>query len=108
MTVKGKKLNKDVIDHWPEILNEVRLNVLPVQYLESVAITFKNGKIWVINVSTTGKKTQRVESFEKELSDVLNTYNRHISDIDFRIDIRKIKRDIQKKTSAFLKNRLAS
>ena len=105
MTKKGNKLNKDVIDHWPEILSEVKLNVLPMQYLESVAITFKDGKIWEINVSATGKKASRIESFEKELFEVLKTYERYINDIDFRIDIKKVKRDIQRKTTSFLKKK---
>ena len=107
MTKKGKKLNKDVIDHWPEILSEINLNVLPFQYLESVAITFKDGKTWIVNVSTTGKKADRFEAFEKELFELLKTYDKYINDIDFRIDIKKVKKDIQQKTFKFLKTRLA-
>lgn len=105
MTVKGKKLNKDIIDHWPEILSEINLNVLPVQYLESVAINFKNGKHWIISVSSTGKKADRIVSFEKELFEILKTYDQYIVDIDFRLDIKKVKKDIQSKTNSFLKKK---
>lgn len=106
MTAKGKKLNKEVIDHWPEILSEIKLNVLPIQYLESVEITFKNGKSWIINVSSTGKKSDRIVSFENELFDILKTYDRYIVDIDFRLDIRKVKKDMESKTNSFLKKKV--
>jgi len=46
---QGKKFPKDVIEHWPEVFGEINLNVVPLRYLDSITIKFKNGKVWEID-----------------------------------------------------------
>ena len=40
----GNILPDEVVDVWPEVFGEVTLNVLPVEYIETVLINFKDGK----------------------------------------------------------------
>ena len=104
MIEQGRKLPKEVVDCWPEVFGEVKLNVLPLRYLHAVIITFKDGKIWEVKITT---ETQRKgwESFEESLSELFKTYERRIDNVDFKLDTDRIKKDIEKVTQRFLKKR---
>lgn len=97
---KGKNFPKDVIEHWPEVFGEISLNVIPLHYLDSVIVTFKNGKNWEINFTNHSQ-----EKFEIELKEWLSEYENEIDNIDFRLDTERIKKDVQKNTNKFLKNK---
>jgi hypothetical protein len=107
VTESGKTLPKDVIDCWPEVFGEIKLNVLPLKYLNAVLITFKDGKIWEIKITA---KTKRAgwSSFEKSLAELFKAYERQIDNIDFKLDTEKVKKDIEKTTHKFLKERKLS
>jgi len=96
----GKKFPKDVVEHWPEVFGEIDLNVVPLRYLDSVTVKFKNGKIWEVNL--VGKNW---EIFEPSLKDMLSTYEAEIDNVDFKLDTERIKKDIIKHTNKFLKKR---
>ena len=104
MTNSGRHLPKDVIDHWPEVFGEVRLNVLPLKYLSAVLINFKDGKTWEVKISAKAKK-EGWDAFENSITELFKTYENKIVDIDFRLDTRKIKIDIERKTQHFLKKK---
>lgn len=98
--IKGKRFPKDVVEHWPEVFGEIDLNVVPLRYLDSVTVKFKNGKIWEINLA--GKNW---EEFEPSLKDMLSTYESEIDNVDFKLDTERIKKDMIKNTNKFLKKR---
>lgn len=104
MTGTGKSLPKDVVEHWPEVFDEIRLNVLPLDYLHAVLINFKNGQSWEIKVSAAARR-EGWDHFEKKLSELLKTYEEKILEVDFKIDSHRVKRDIKKSTEKFLKKR---
>ena len=104
MRTSGQKLPKDVIASWPEIFGEVKLRVLPLKYLNTVIINFKDGKSWEIKLSSKIKNSDW-DHFEKSLYDLFSTYERTIEDIDFKLDTQKVKNDIEKVTTRFLKKR---
>lgn len=101
---KGKQFPKDVVDIWPEVFGEISLNVLPLGYLDTVTIKFKNKKTWEINL-TEVQKNENWSDFEVTLKDVLSTYESEIDNVDFKLDTERIKKDIIKHTNKFLKNR---
>ena len=104
MTEPGKILPKEVIDHWPEVFGEVKLNVLPLRYLHAVLISFKDGKTWEIKV-TSKTKREGWDSFEKSLSELFKVYENKIENINFKLDTERVKKDIEKSTQQFLKKR---
>lgn len=104
MTSKGKVLPKEVIECWPEVFGEVRLNVLPLRYLNMVVITFKDGKIWEIKV-TTKTRSGNWETFEKSLSEIIKVYENRIVSVDFKLDTDKVKKDMKHLTDRFLKKK---
>ena len=104
MTKSGRKLPKDVIDHWPEVFGEVHLNVLPLKYLNTVLVTFKDGKTWEIKV-TASTKREGWPAFEKSLSELFRTYEERIDNVDFKLDTKLVRKDIEKQTQKFLKKK---
>lgn len=89
---------------WPEVFGEVTLNVLPLLYLRKVCVNFKDGNIWEINITAETKKTSWKE-FEQSLLELINEYESLIDNIDFKLDTARVKKDIEKRTKKFLKNK---
>lgn len=100
----GKKFPKEVIDHWPEVFGEITLNVIPLKYLDSITIKFKNNKVWEVDVRSKQAQDDW-DSFEKNLKEMLSTYESEIDNVDFKLDTDRLKKDIVKNTSKFLKKR---
>jgi hypothetical protein len=100
----GKTLPQDVIDLWPEIFEDVELNVVPLNYVHLIEITFKNDKVWEIDFKKN-LKVQSWEAFEQELKTIIKNYEEEIRSIDFKLDTDKIKRDISRSTKRFLRNK---
>ena len=103
MTVR--KLNKEVIESWPEIFEEVKLNVVPIKYLCSVHVKFKDNRIWTIEVGPQ-LRDENWQTVEKNIHELVMNYKTHIDSIDFKLDTDKIKKDITRQTNKFLKRRL--
>lgn len=99
----SKKLSKDVIECWPEVFEEINLNVVPLMYLHSVQVKFKDNKVW--NIVISRKKSTDFEDVHKQLHEVFVTYQDNIDNVDFKLDTEKIKKDIIKETNRFLKKR---
>ena len=104
MTSTGKQLPKDVIDHWPEVFEEIQLNVLPIKYLNSVLINFKDGKTWEVKISAEARK-EGWTVFETQLSELVKNYEENIDNVDFKLDTLRVKKDIEKGTQQFLKKK---
>jgi len=104
VTLSGRVLPKEVIDYWPEVFGEVKLNVLPLRYLDVVLINFKDGKVWEIKITAKAKR-EGWESLEKTISDLVKSYESKIDNVNFKLDTIRVKKDIEKSTSHFLKKR---
>lgn len=100
----SRKLSKDVIEHWPEVFGEIQLNVVPLKYLSSIQIKFKDSKVWSITVGSKDKKDDW-DRVEKNIHEVFQTYQDQIDNVDFKLDTEKIKKDIIRSTNKFLKNK---
>jgi hypothetical protein len=99
---KSNKLPPEVVNHWPEVFKDIEIDVVPLEYLHSLRVSFTDGKIWDIKIDKT-KNT--VENLEKALDDLFEEYNDVIENVDFRLDTAKVKSDITTRTRKFLKLR---
>jgi hypothetical protein len=104
VTKLGRPLPKDVVDYWPEVFSDVKLNVLPLMYLDVVQVNFKDGKTWEIKI-TNKTREEGWKTFERTLSDLYRHYEDRIDNIDFKLDTTRVKIDIEKSTKKFLKKR---
>ena len=103
--MKKKNFNIQKIDdkEWEEILDEIDLKFLPLEYLKTIIITFEDKTIWEIDLANT-RKTQTEEKIEQTLDNLFEEYEGDISDLDFQLDIEKIKKYLNKRVSYFLKH----
>ncbi len=89
-----------LVKEWPEVFEDLYMNTMPVAYLEVIRLEFKNGRIWEIDI-----KEQLSESHSQlvadKLVDTFQEYQEEISKIDFKIDIEKLKKDVEKETKKF-------
>ena len=99
---RPNKLPNSVISQWPEVLNDVDIDVVPLEYLRSIRVEFTDGKLWEIDIDT---KKNPAKELEKSLEDLFEQYKDHIRNIDFRLNTQKVKSDIKARTSRFLKLR---
>ena len=99
-----KKLFKPpthIVKKWPEVFEDLYMNTMPVAYLNSIKLEFKNGRVWEIRVPDLLAKAEADDVADK-LLDIFQEYNEEISKMDFEIDVEKLKEDIAKETKKFL------
>jgi len=101
--VSRKKLPKDVIDHWPEIFNDIEVKVVPLEYLDSIHVSFDNDDAWIIEFDKDEELTSELVS--ESIDELFQEYQDQIVNVDFRLDTKKVKQDIQKRTKQFMKKR---
>lgn len=101
--MSNKKLPKEVIAHWPEIFKDVEVHAIPLQYLTSITISFNDGRIWEIDLNDERNLIE--DGLEYSIESLLSEYEDEIENIDFRLDTEKVRADIEKRTSSFLKKR---
>lgn len=75
---------------------------MPVAYVKSLRLEFKNGRIWEVDVYEQLKECSTDLVSEKILQ-TFQEYRDEISRVDFSIDIDKLKDDIKKSTNHFFK-----
>lgn len=102
--VLGRKLPKDVIDSWPDVLGDINLHVLPMKYLNTILVNFKDGTTWEIKI-TNKIKNGDWSDLEQMLIDLHSNYDKSITNFDFKLDVFKIKKDIEKSTIKFLRKK---
>ena len=44
------KLPDDVVAIWPEVLGDIDVKYIPIEYIQTIHVTLKNKKIWFINL----------------------------------------------------------
>lgn len=102
---KKHQFPQEVVDNWPEVFKDIEINSVPIEYLRSVLIYFKDGNVWDVDIAKNKEKTLTVEEIEESIEQLLEEYDDHIRNVDFQLDIEKVKRDITRRTKYFLKKR---
>ena len=106
MPKKNKKLSHDVVNHWPEIFEDIEIKAVPIEYLRSINVHFTDGKVWEIDIDRRSvRHTSGARELEDALEDLFEQYEDVIEGVDFKLDTEKVKLDIQSRTKSFLKKR---
>lgn len=102
---KGQKLPPDVIEHWPEIFEDVEIKAIPFEYVKSIEVYFDDGKSWCIEVDQQNLEENSFGIIENSLESFFDRYDDVIEGVDLNIDTEKVKKDITARTKSFLKKR---
>jgi len=94
------------VEQWPEILSDIKIIYVPIGYVNTLVISFDNGKEIFIDVVKTKNNSSEKNNIEKSIKNFIETYNEEIVDIDFSINVEKIKTESQEFTKKFLENQI--
>ena len=89
-------------DYWEDILDDINMDYLPLEYIKLIIVTFKDDKVWEIDLDKS-RRTGEINDVEETLAEFFETYENSIVNIDFRLDTVRLKKDIEKRTHRFLK-----
>jgi len=90
--------NRD--DYWNQIFSEIDMDFIPLEYINTVIVTFNDGKEWEIDIKKSVDSTTDVETV---LDEFFKEYEHSIETVDFRLDTKGLQNDIAKRTHRFLK-----
>jgi hypothetical protein len=88
---------RHLVKEWPEVFEDLYMNTVPIAYLDVVHLEFANGRVWEINI-----KEQTInldpDAIATRLVETLREYKDEIVKIEFKVDIVRLKTDINKST----------
>jgi hypothetical protein len=105
---KKSKVAPEVVEHWPEVMDNIDIRVVPIQYMKAVEISFVDGKTWVMDLDHELIQEQEeaaAADLEESLEELLDEYQDAIEGVNFVVDIAKVKQDVTRRTKIFLKKR---
>jgi hypothetical protein len=92
---------RSLVKEWPEIFSDMYINTMPVEYLLSIRLEFHDGRIWEIAVDEQ-RNTTTAQTIANKLIETLHEYKEDVRQVDFKVDVDKLKKDIKKKTKNLL------
>lgn len=92
---------RHLVKEWPEVFEDLYMNTMPVAYLDTVRLDFTDGRVWEIDIKAELKK-QNADGIADILITTLQEYKDEIKKIDFKVDIEKLKKDIEDSTKTIL------
>ena len=95
------QLTRDFVKEWPEILEGLHFQNMPVKYLMYVNIILKNNVTihYDIKKELKVKKQERIARF---LKDTIEKNYLKIKNVDLKFDIPALKKDMESKTSLLM------
>lgn len=97
------KLPIEVINYWPEIFEDIEFKAIPVKYISGVQVSFKDGKVWDIDVDKEKTTMIGESSLEQTLNSFFDEYNDVISKVEFKLDTPSLVNDVKTQTKTFMK-----
>jgi len=73
------------------------MNTVPIAYLDVVHLEFANGRVWEINIKEQTISLDQ-DTIATRLVETLREYKDEIVKIEFKVDIVRLKTDINKST----------
>tara|TARA_R110000868_G_scaffold300056_1_gene560365 strand:+ start:297 stop:590 length:294 start_codon:yes stop_codon:yes gene_type:complete len=92
--------DKSKDEYWEEILNDIDMDFIPIEYITTVVVGFNDGKEWEIDITKSKQQTTDVETV---LEDFFEEYEDTIETVDFRLDTKRLRADVSKRTTRFIK-----
>ena len=96
------QLTKAFVKEWPEVLEGLHFQNMPVKYLKSCDIILKNNITIHYDIAKELKKKKSQESIARFLKKTIEQNYIKIKTVDLKFDIPLLKRDMQSKTSVLM------
>jgi len=95
------QLTRDFVKEWPEILEGLQFQNMPVKYLMYVNIILKNNVTIHYDISKE-LKLKKQERIAKFLKDTIEKNYLKIKTVDLKFDIPALKKDMESRTSLLM------
>ena len=96
------QLTKDFVSEWPEVMEGLQFQNMPVRYLRFVNITLKNNVTIHYNIEKELKVRRNELGIARFLKQTLEQHYKKIKNIDLKFNVPKLKQDMESKTSALM------
>lgn len=100
---KAKKVNLNKRKSWQDIVKDVDKKKVPITVLEHISVKLVDGTSININVKELIDSGENPEDIEALLDDKFNQLDEYIENVDFFVDIDRVKDAIQPETDKVLK-----
>lgn len=100
---KAKKLNLNKRKSWQDIVNGVDKREVPISVLEHISVKLIDGTCISINIKELISAGQDPIDIEEMLDQKFNELDQYIENVDFFVDIDKVKDTVQPETDKVLK-----
>jgi hypothetical protein len=95
------QLTQDFVKEWPEVLEGLQFQNMPVKYLLYINLILKNNITIHYDIAKE-LKTKKQETIARFLKNTIETNYVKIKSVDMKFDIPALKKDMQSKTSLIM------
>ena len=95
------QLTKDFVKEWPEVLEGLHFQNMPVRYLMYINIILKNNITIHYDIAKE-LKTKKQATIARFLKQTIEQNYVKIKSVDMKFDIPKLRKDMESKTSTIL------
>ena len=95
------QLTKDFVEEWPEVLEGLHFQNMPVKYLQYIRIILKNNITIHYDISKELKRKSQ-DKIARFLKKTIEQNYLKIKTVDMKFDIPSLKKDMQSKTSLIM------
>ena len=95
------QLTRDFVKEWPEVLDGLHFQNMPVKYLQYIRIILKNNITIHYDIAKE-LKIKKQDVIARFLRQTLEANYRKIKNVDIKFDVPKLRKDMQSKTSNIL------
>ncbi len=96
------QLDKDSLDKWEHIINDVNKTDVPLECIKKVVIKLRGGRQRTVNLHTLQRQGLSLEEIEPILNRTLSELDDEIIDVDFVVDITSVAKIVQPETDKLL------
>ena len=95
------QLTKDFVKEWPEVLDGLHFQNMPVKYLQYIRFFLKNNITIHYDIAKE-LKIKKQDAIARFLRQTLEANYKKIKNVDIKFDVPKLKKDMQSKTSTLM------
>tara|TARA_R100000030_G_scaffold5705_1_gene3891 strand:- start:2 stop:346 length:345 start_codon:yes stop_codon:yes gene_type:complete len=95
------QLTQDFVKEWPEVLEGLHFQNMPVKYLLYINILLKNNITLRYDIAKE-LKVKKQDAIARILRQTIEQHYRKIRSVDMKFDIPALKRDMESKTSLLM------
>ena len=95
------QLTRDFVKEWPEVLEGLQFQNMPVKYLKFVNISLKNNVTIHYDIAKE-LRTRNQNSIAQFLKQTLEQHYQKIKNVDLKFNVPKLKKDMESRTSALM------